>query len=892
VIEERIRLLAKARRADETAEQPDGLPPKAAARQLQTAVKALSNRESRSIANAFSVYFDLVNIAEEYQRIKILRERAVKQYPAPVNASIAHAVQLLKEQNVTPAQLSAVLHTLQIEIVLTAHPTEAKRRTILSKLQRISQHLGALTAGPILPNQVDELHQNLISEITGLWLTNRNRTMRPLVTDEVRTGMYFVESVFWRTFPKIYADLQKALDQHYPGLKPNPKWLQVASWMGGDRDGNPFVTASVTAETLRLHRGLAVRRLHEAVRELARHFSFSSRLLKPAPELLEWIDSRRPLPPDVAHKEERYPDEPYRLALDLIANDLDRATHDDMQSRLFSEEPHDPFAKLSEIQLVIDLLEQAVPKIVAKTELRELQAQLNIFGLYAARLDMREDSGVLNAAVAEILRALRVAPDLEALNSVERAAILSKVLEQPVPDLPSQIGVTQRTHETWRLFRLLARAGSVYGKDGLGPFIISMCTCAADVLAVLMLARWAGCAGGMQIVPLFETIADLKNAPDVLTELFTHPIYKQHLQSCNNEQMVMIGYSDSNKDGGPVTALWGLYQGQETIAAVCEAHHVRLTLFHGRGGTIARGGGPLHRAIFAQPPNTVQGRFRVTEQGEVITARYGNPELAHRHLEQIVHAVLLKSQPVEPDGQGTDSSFAQPAWRSALTQMSGAAYHAYRQLVYDTPNFGDYWRYATPLEELGRLHIGSRPAKRGQSGQFKITNIRAIPWVFSWMQSRHNLPSWFGFGSGLSAVNDLPLFRAMYTEWQFFHAMLDNAEMALSKSDMGIAELYAELVPDQTLAAQIFTVIKNEFNLTQEWVLRINGASHLLANEPYLEVSVKRRNPYIDPLNYLQIEMLRRMRALPDPDSKTAQQYREVLQMTVNGIAAGLRNTG
>jgi len=480
---------------------------------------------------------------------------------------------------------------------------------------------------------------------------------------------------------------------------------------------------------------------------------------------------------------------------------------------------------------------------------------------------------------------------------------LASLLSQPAPALAAQPGATAETAETWALFRLLARVHNVYGRALLGPFIISMTRGPADILTVLLMACWSSCAEGMGIVPLFETLDDLDAAPRILTELFTLDVYREHLRSLGDEQMVMIGYSDSNKDGGYLAANWALYQAQENITRVCREHGVKLTLFHGRGGTVARGGGPANRAIRAQPPGTVGGRFRLTEQGETIASRYADPTLAHRHLEQIVSAVLLASVPESMDngrsqsGTGSKSSTVLPEWRAALTRMAASARTAYRALVFERPEFMEFWRWATPIDEISRLRIGSRPTAR-RSGQLQVGNIRAIPWVFSWMQSRFNLPGWYGLGAALGQENTPAgsgrLYNEMYEGWPFFRALLDNAEMSLLKADLGIAALYTELVPDRELGERIFALIRQEYERTQTAIFAATGHQHLMDADPVIQRSVQLRNPYVDPLNYLQVEMLRRLRALPpeNQESPEATALRDVVVLTINGIAAGLRNTG
>ncbi len=639
--EERIRALAKARRADE---------PHAAER-LTAEVAALSPAAARATASAFTVYFDLVNLAEETHRIRALRERARAQHPAPVAESIADAVAQLKARGVTPEAMARLMAALHVELVLTAHPTEAKRRTVLSKLQRIAETIRRLHDPELLPAERDAATDTLRAEITMLWLTDRARTARPAVTDEVRTGLYFVDAVLWEALPRIAAELDAALRAHYPGLAAPRGWLTLASWIGGDRDGNPLVVAPLTAETLRLHRGLAVERHRRSLLALARSLSVTDRRYPPPPALVSWLDARRPLPLRVARLEQRYEHEPYRLVLALIAADLEAASQDDMTARLLDEAPHQAYVTADQIASVVDLIAHALPPVLVHDGLATLRAQLASFGLHAMRLDVREDAGRLARAVGGILAGLGIDRAFAERDEAARTAILVRLLADE-PPAASEIAVAaagrEESAEAWRLFRLLARTQRVYGREPLGAFIISMTRGAADVLGVLLLARWARCAPGLPIAPLFETLDDLDAAPRVLAELFALDVYRAHLAAAGDEQMVMIGYSDSNKDGGYLASGWALYQAQQTITRACLAHGIAPTIFHGRGGTVARGGGPAGRAIRAQPEGTVRGRFRLTEQGETIASRYADPDLAHRHLEQIVSAVLLAS--VETSG--------------------------------------------------------------------------------------------------------------------------------------------------------------------------------------------------------------------------------------------------
>ena len=874
-IEESIRQDAKARRSGEND----------AAERLRSQVAALTPEDAAAIASAFTTYFDLINLAEEGNRVATLHREEKSKHPKPMRQSIGEAIATLKERGVTPEQLAALLDELSIELVLTAHPTEARRRTILSKVQRIAFLLSEIDQeDKLLPRQYDALIEALHAEITTFWLTDRARTVNPAVTDEVRTGLYFVESVFWNILPQIYAAMDAALAAYYPDVRANRAWLSLASWMGGDRDGNPNVTRDVTAETLRLHRGLAVEQHRRVFQELSRHLSMSAERLPPHPQLTEWIEKRRPLPPHVEFIEQRYGAEPYRLILSLLATDLSEASRDDMRANLMAKEPHKARVRIEELTRPLDIMAESFPVPVARSELLTVRRKLDIFGLQSMRLDLREDSSRLNATLGEILRALEIEPSYETLPEADQTALLTRLLTGPIPTLAPQPGVTAQAAETWSVFQLAARAKSIYGADVFGPFIISMTHAVSDILVVLLIARWTGCADGLKISPLFETVSDLEAAPDILTELFTSDVYRAHLATCADEQVVMIGYSDSNKDGGYLMANWSLYQAQENIARVAREHNIRLTLFHGRGGTVARGGGPANRAIRAQPPGTMNGRFRLTEQGEIIASRYSNPDIAYHRLEQITHAVLLASAP-NPKAKEIPS-----VWRTTMDKMGGVSIKAYRKLVYESPGFISFWRTVTPIDEISRMHIGSRPPSRSSSGE--VTKIRAIPWVFSWMQTRCNLPGWYGLGAGLGSESDMGLLREMYAGWPFFKTVINNVESSLVKADMEIAALYTELVPDQELATHFFGEIRAEYERTCQAVLEISSHSEIMDSDLLTKESVRLRNPYVDPLNYIQVEMLRRLRALPDPQSPEAAPLREIIVLTINGIAAGLRNTG
>jgi phosphoenolpyruvate carboxylase len=872
-VEERIRALAKARRSGDHS----------SAASLQQEVSSLKTEEARAVAASFAAYFDLVNRAEENQRVNALRRREDEKYPEPISESIGQAIAALKERGVSREQVQELLGNLSIELVLTAHPTEARRRTVLTKMEHVTQLIHQISAETLSLREQESAIQTLRNEISVLWLTDRARAAKLTVTDEVRTGLYFVDSFFWNILPVIYQDLENALARYYPELHAPDDWFKLASWIGGDRDGNPNVTSEVTAETLRLHRGLAVENHRKSFHDLARHLSISSNRIPPPQELMDWIDKRRPFPPHIAYIEQRYITEPYRLVLSLLASDLAEASREDMKAHLLQSYSYHTRLEASELAQPLEIMASTLPAKLAQGDLQDVLRKLKVFGLHAAKLDIREDSSRLNAALSEILRALNIESDFENLPADKRTELLARLLQEPAPQLSQHPGVTSVAAETWSLFQLIGRTHEVYGSGLLGPIIISMTHAASDVLTVLLLAKWAGCKTIPQITPLFESVPDLKDAPRILEILFASEIYREHLTSHADEQMVMIGYSDSNKDGGYLMANWSLYEAQEEITKVAQKHNVKLTIFHGRGGTIARGGGPANSAIRAQPAGSINGRFRLTEQGEIIALRYSNPVLAHRHLEQIVSAVITASAPHQTPA-------VPEKWRAAMEQMSAVAQRAYRGLVYETPGFIEFWQSATPLDQIKHLQIGSRPSARSQTGA--VNQIRAIPWVFSWMQSRFNLPGWYSLGMGLAAISDQTLLQEMYAGWPFFKTLLTNTEMSLLKADMDISALYVDLVSDKKLANEIFSSIRTEYDRTREAVLSISQHSTLLELEPATRQAVQLRNPYVDPLNYIQVETLRRLRALPNQDSAEAESLHEVMAITINGIASGLRNTG
>ncbi|MDB6170472.1 MAG: phosphoenolpyruvate carboxylase [Verrucomicrobia bacterium] len=875
---ELLRRLAKARRAGDTA----------AERQLAATVSRLRPADALNQAMAFTLYFELVNLAEENFRVDLLRRRRARsltdESAEPVRESIESAVQELKRRGVEPGAMQALVGRLAIEMVFTAHPTESKRRTLLTKLQRLAEIL-RVRAHPELTADTALLDPGCVDrEVASLWLTDRSRVSRPEVTDEARTGLWYFDTTLYDTLPRLQADMERALARHYPGVNPPRRWLTFGSWIGGDRDGNPNVTAPVTAEVLLLHRRLAIEKLRLASRGLARTLTVSDRRDTVVPALRKKLSDTLHLSSHLEELGRRYPHEPYRLLLGVLRERLTKAVGEVRDGMLLtSEDAVGACLDRRTVEETLDTIHASLSAgkggLLTGGELHAMRDQLEVFGLHAARLDLRQHSSMHEAAVAELLGQ----PFYPRLGEPEKIKLLLTAAAGASPMGPaSREKLSAATRNVLDPLVLVARAAATLGADALGIYVISMTAGLSDVLEVELLQKLAGAA--LPIAPLFETLDDLRRAPEVLAAMFTLPE-----RPAPGHQHVMLGYSDSNKDCGYFTATWALYQAQESIAAVCAAHGVALTLFHGRGGSVARGGGPAAKAILAQPAGLRSGRIRVTEQGEVLSTRYHDPDLAHRILEQMCYGVMLGTHAAEKPAE------VPPEWREAIETMSAAGFAAYKALVHDDPEFLVFWRQATPIDEISNLRLGSRPTyRRATQG---VADLRAIPWVFSWMQSRFNFPGWFGLGTALEAVlrrgaKGRRLLRDMHAGWPFFATLIDNAQLTMRKADMGIANLYAGLVEDTRIRRRIGALLFAEFDRAESAVLAVTGQRQLLAGEPVLLRSVQLRNPYIDPLNLIQVEMLRRLRAGKTLPAGEADELRAVIELTINGISGGLKNTG
>ena len=849
-LEERVRKGAIARREGD----PD------AAEQVVEEISNADLEAKRVLIKAFSNYFQLVNIAEDQQRIRVLRDREAR---GELGESIPAALDELQEAGWGPDQVREAIEDLSIGLVLTAHPTEAKRKEMLIKLRTVADLIDRRERVSLVPREVDFLESRLLQRIEELWQTRPTRSMAPSVMDEVEFGLYFLTSVIMDVTVELYAELRRELSQRFPAedWSDLPVFVEFASWIGGDRDGNPEVTPEVTIETVERMRAAARRIYRRDLESLRDALTQSTGEIGFSEAILAAIADRDDL-------QRKHPDQPYRQFISLM---LERLERDDF---------HDGDELLEELDMIRKSLLDHRGVHSAEGELWRLIQKVRAFGLNLAPLDIRDDARRITPALREILKGPEkeerlVVDDLEA--ALER---------QDTWDLEER-EFSESANEVLAIWQLVADLIERYGEESVASVIGSMTRNVEDVLALLIFARAFGVERHVDLVPLFETIADLEASPEVMGRLFEIDAFRTQVRTRGDRQQIMIGYSDSDKDGGYLASNWSLHKAMEQLAEVCGEYGITIELFHGRGGSIGRGGGPTNRAIFSQPRAATEGgKIRMTEQGEVIAYRYANASIARRHLHQVFHAALLSS--TLPRSRSIDR-----AWRDAMEDLSQRGQRAYRDLVFDTQDFIDYWQESTPFPELTELQIGSRPAKRKEGG---FEEVRAIPWVFSWMQCRVILPSWYGIGTAVTGYlsereRGLDELREMYAGWPFFRQVIENAELDLAKVEMEIAERYLPLVSDPERGRELFDRLRDEFDRSRRGVLRITGREQLLDRQPVIQRSIERRNPYVDPLNFIQVDLLRQLRTMDpeDPDHGTTL---EATLATIKGIAAGMKTTG
>jgi phosphoenolpyruvate carboxylase len=860
-----------------------------ARRNLEATLNALPPTEALQIIRAFSFFSHLANIAEDQHHIRRTRAHALTP-SAPREGSMAHALARARHAGIAPARIVGFFADALVVPVLTAHPTEVRRKSTIDREMEVAALLADRDRLPLTPLELAANETALRRAILTLWQTNLLRVTHLRVIDEVANGVSYYDYSFLSELPRFYADL--AAELAIEGLVLDgdlPSFLRMGSWIGSDRDGNPFVTEEVLRAALRAQSSRALKHYFDELHLLGGELSLDSRLVGATDALLALAEHS----PDRSANRQY---EPYRGVIAAVRARLTATARslDDLEGAPEAIGDAPPYRDSGELLFDLAILDDSLVKngcgLLAQGRLKNLRRAVDVFGFHLAALDLRQNSDVHERAVGEMLGLVQPGLDYSGLGERERLRLLLAELGTARPLASAFLPYSSETKSELAILTATAEAQSRYGPEAVPHYVISKTTGVSDILETAVLLKEAGLLRpreetlDLDIVPLFETIEDLRHCGDVMDELLGLREYTRFLESRGRVQEVMLGYSDSNKDGGFLTSGWELYKAEISLVEVFGRHNVGLRLFHGRGGSVGRGGGPSYQAILAQPLGAVQAAIRITEQGEVIASKYSNPELARRNLEILaaatLEATLLQSQTAEPRSE----------YLAAMDRLSAHAYRAYRNLVYETEGFEHFFRESTVIGEIANLNIGSRPSSRKASA--RIEDLRAIPWVFSWAQCRLMLPGWYGFGTAVKAwleeqPNGMITLKAMYREWPFFQMLLSNMDMVLAKSDIAIASRYAELVSDPELRDRIFSRLRAEWQSTIDALLAIMGQQTLLESNPLLARSIRNRFPYLDPLNHMQIELLKRYRA-----GAAGEDVVTGIHLTINGIAAGLRNSG
>jgi phosphoenolpyruvate carboxylase len=873
--------------------------------ELTKLLKGLSGESAMKVLRAFTYFSHLANLAEDRHHIR--RRVAYERIGSYQDGSIPMAMKKLHAAGVTSKMISKTLEASLISPVLTAHPTEVQRTSILEAERDIANLLTARDQikesskannpqkDALLNKELKANEEQIRARVLQLWHTRLLRFTKLTVADEIENALTYYETTFLREIPKIYAQLEDSLSGNSVA-----SFLKMGQWIGGDRDGNPNVSAKTLEYAVSRQAEMVLRHYLTEVHHLGRELSVSALLLNFPKKMQELAAAS----PDI---NEHRQDEPYRRALtgmySRLAATLKVLTGTDAARHAVA--PQNPYATAQEFLLDLKTIEASLvsqgAKALSDRRLRGLIRTVEVFGFHLATVDLRQSSDMHEAVLAELLQVSSVEKDYSSLYEGQKRELLLSLLKDPRPLRVVGHGYSDFAVSEIAIFEMAKKMRQLFGAEAIRHYIISHTETVSDLLEVLLLQKEVGllhetmgkkARADLIVVPLFETIEDLRNAAPIMQQFYALPGILDLVKRSGAEQDIMLGYSDSNKDGGIVTSNWELYCAELALVKVFEPleekHGVKLRLFHGRGGTVGRGGGPSYEAILAQPPGTVRGQIRLTEQGEVIGSKYANPEIGRRNLETLV-AATLEATLLKPTKQ------ASKAFLDAASKISQASMDAYRGLVYETPGFAEYFFDATPIREIAKLNIGSRPASRKASQ--KIEDLRAIPWGFSWGQCRLTLPGWYGFGSAVQEFLNqgkaldkkaaLSLLQKMYKEWPFFRTLLSNMDMALAKSDLALASRYSELVPDVKLRKKIFSAIEAEWNKTVDALNLVTGEKMRLAKNPALARSIRNRFPYIDPLHHLQLELVRRYRA-----GKHDERVQRGIHIAINGIAAGLRNTG
>lgn len=854
-----------------------------AADELAALVRDLPVEEMRVLVRSLTRWFELINLAEDNDRVRRRANQGTEAEDDSRGGPLLDAVKRLAACGTSPQEFEAALARAELRLVITAHPTEARRATTIEKLARIFACVRHLDERQATYGAHESMRRALAAAVQELWGSDELHSVSTTVGDEVSTGLVYFTSTLGDVMARLYRQLEAAVAQAFPDQRVSvPTFLAFGSWIGGDRDGNPNVTPAMTADTLEMMRTACLRFLEDRITAAGPKISLSTRLIGEVQELEPLLASGRELFPELAEElEQRHPDEPYRRALRLVAECV-RATRKGWGG--YSS----PATLREDLRLIERSLRERGGTFVADGALRDLIRQVEVFGFHFARLDIRDHAKRHRAALAEVLAALGVHDDYASLPNEERTALLAREIDSRRPLIPTEVsGFSEETREVVETFRAVYALLTGEHAGAVEAYVISGTSCAADMLEVLLLmkesclAQPGGKGAMLRIVPLFESGETLARAAETMRRVLAEPAYRAALNAVGDEQEVMIGYSDSNKSVGYVASSWATYRAQIELADTFREHGVTWMFFHGRGGSVGRGGGPSNVAIRAQPQGTVAGRIKITEQGEMLSAKYSLAEIAESELELTAGATL----------ECTVANTARPVpehYEEIVETMARRSSAAYRELVYGDPDFGTFFHEATPISEISRLRLGSRPAKRKPAGS--IEDYRAIPWVFAWTQARLVLPAWYGLGTALAAAREevgVECLREMAREWAFFAGLISNAEMACAKSDLAIGRRYAQLCEDPEIRERIWTRIESEFLLSCDELLKVSGGRHLLDHDPFLQRSIDRRNPFADPLSFVQLELLSRARTHGGDDGLA-----RTTALAINGIAGALRNTG
>ncbi len=857
------------------------------------------------VIRAFSIFFGLLNLAEEEHQLHVRRLTRAREGGARWLGSFQETLHELKEQGISARELQALLERLNYIPVFTAHPTESRRRTVMENLRAIFRSVVALGQAEHCGDEParEDWRQRLRHQIQTLWETDEIRRRKPSVEDEVRNGIYYFRQSLFQAIPAVYRLMERAARRAFGQDAPTvPSFMAFGTWIGGDRDGNPHVTHDITRRALYLQARAALYEYQARVFALVRQLTHSRHLVKIDTRVFDRLAELEPRMGAAAFRRrpERYLDEPYRRLLYIMHARL-RWNLDYVEGRL-AEQPvvGDPnaFANaeefLGDLRLIHDSLVAHGDAALADAELKDLIRLVETCGFFLMRMDIRQESAVHTDAVADLLGNLGI--DYHALPEEERQHLLCEHLKAPMRIDVQHLNLKPMTREVLATFEVMREMRAELGKGAFNNYVISMTHAASHVLEVLFLAHQTGLAGfidgepfcHVRPSPLFETIEDLQHITPVMEALFANDTYRRLLAASGNQQEAMLGYSDSAKDGGNLASAWNLYRAQKEIIALAARHGVRCRLFHGRGGTIGRGGGPTHMAIMSQPAGTVQGEIKFTEQGEVLYYKYSNAETACYELSLGCTGLIKASLGLVRPVPRTDSAFL-----DTMKRLARDGERHYRDLTDNLEGFFEVFYQITPVNEISLLNIGSRPSHR-KKGNLSKSSIRAIPWVFGWAQARLTFPAWYGTGFALDAwmrENGTEILRRMYDEWPFFRAMISNIQMALAKTDLKIGREYARLAEDRAVAERIYALIAEEYERTVRTVLEVSGNPYLMADVPAIALSLRRRNPYLDPLNHIQVVLLRRFHDETLPEEER-EKWLPPLLRSINAIAAGMRNTG